>query len=135
MLWTERDQEQGSRHGSNGVQDQLRSDFSSSPPFLLLTAFSHTAMPFIVLTLTQFVSHPWGSLPLGVFPLLPLLQESFSWHLPHMLQVSPHGAGFLLLRHAFFEYLWVLSFQPDLAVGGQCYIPTADMRCLVLSLQ
>lgn len=131
MLWTERDQEQGSRHETNGVQDQFRSYFSSSPPFLLLTAFSHTAMPFVVLTLTHLVP----SLPLGVFPLLPLLQESFSSHLPHVLQVSPHGAGVLLLLHAFFEYLWVLSFQPDLAVGGQCYIPTADMRWLVLSLQ
>lgn len=108
MLWTERDQEQGSRHGANGVQDQLRSDFSSSPLFLLPTAFSHTAVPFIVLTLIQSVSHPWRSLPLGVFPLLPLLQESFSSPLPHVLQVSPYGAGFLLLLQAFFEYLWML---------------------------
>lgn len=126
MLWTERDQEQGSRHGANGVQDQLRSDFSSSPLFFLPTAFSHTTVPF--LTLIQSVSHPWRTLPLGVFPLLPQLQESFSSHLPHMLQVSPYGAGFLLLLHVFFEYLWMLSFNPDQAVGWQSYIPIADMH-------
>lgn len=80
------------------------------------------------------MSHPWRSLPLGVFPLLPLLQESFSSHLPHVLQVSPYGAGFLLLLHAFFEYLWTLSFKPDQAVGWQCYIPIADRHWLVLSI-
>lgn len=53
----------------------------------------------------------------GVFLLLPLLQQSFSSHLPHVLQVSPYGAGFLLLLHAFFEYIWTLSFKPDQAVG------------------
>lgn len=80
---------------------------SPALPFSFCQLLSPT-VPFIVLTLIQSVSHPWRSLPLGVFPLLPLLQESFSSPLPHVLQVSPYGAGFLLLLQAFFEYLWML---------------------------
>lgn len=53
--------------------------------------------------------------------------ESFPSNLPHVLQVSPHGAGLLVFLYAFSAYIWTLSFKPDQAVGWQCRILIADM--------
>lgn len=71
---------------------------------LPLPAFSHTVMPFIILTLTRSVSHPWRSQPLSIssslhwYQRVSLLTHPMSFHFFPM--VLPFGVFSIPSLHA-----------------------------------